>query len=135
MKILLVDGLNVVRYQRDSMEFKTEKEKSRSNLLLNKINELNKDGSVKVEIFFDGNYRKLINEGYSMDLLFSKTKTADALIINAVADYKGYGPTRQVFVVSSDKRLCEICQEYGAKTISTPEFLNRINFIEFAYNA
>lgn len=134
MQILLVDGSNVVRYKRESSEFKTYREEERSNIFLKRINDLNKGGEVKIEVYFDGPYRKLVNESLLTDLVFSKYKKADALIANAVCSYRNMGLKDDIFVVSSDKDLCKIC-EPQAKIITTPNFLKRINFMDFAYTA
>lgn len=135
MQILLVDGSNVVRYKRESSEFRTYIEEERSNMLLKRINDLNKGGEIKIEIYFDGPYRKLINESILTDLFFSKYKKADNLIVNAIYSYRDMGLEDDIFVVSSDNLLCKLCEQYQAKIIKTPEFLRKIDFIDFAYMA
>lgn len=133
MEIVLVDGLNVVRFKRNKEEFKTTKELMRSNLLLNRINEFNKNLRAKIEIIFDGYHRKLINKGYYTDIFFAKDKKADDAIVDALYSYREMQNSNNIFVVTSDIKLGQRCSQYGAEIINSETFLKQwLDFYQFA---
>ena len=123
MKILLVDGSNVVRSAANHTVRSFEEERKDSEMLISLLNRADSLSAFKIEVYFDGPKRRLEKEG-NMDIFFSKYKKADENIVNAAASYKRDYKADTVFVVTSDRELGERCRAYGAIVVKSETLLN-----------
>ena len=131
MKTVILDGSNIIRSMYNSHKgFDFAKEKVLSDSLVKAMEYLNEGGYkygdevYHMEIYFDGPTREVYRPSELVEVIFSKRKEADNLIVNSVYEStNSYG--NQVLVVTRDNGLRDLCKECGAQVMHTYTFLSK----------
>ena len=125
MQICIIDGLNLIRISANCVKRSFEEEDSDSVKMINILNKSKSTKNYKKEVYFDGPKRQIHNDEQLTDIIFSRHKKADDLIVNSVAEYTQNYSVEKVIVVTSDAELANRCKSYGAKIISARRFMYR----------
>lgn len=135
MKTVILDGSNIIRSMYNvSRGFDFAKEEVLANSLV-KTMEYLKEGDFecgediyRVEVYFDGPTREVYRPNELVEVFFSKRKKADELIVNSVYENADtYG--NEVLVITRDKGLRDLCEEYGARVMHTGDFLWKCRYL------
>lgn len=123
MPIIIIDGSNVVRMGVNNVRFNYDLEQVKENEFISILNKSNATYSIKKEVYFDGPNRKIVNDNDLTDILFSKYKKADDLIVNAVAEHSQNYLSTEIIVVTSDTNLQQRCLQYNAYIVNSKDFI------------
>lgn len=126
MKTLIIDGSNVVRiYLRLPVcKENFDKESHMSEIMLQMLHLSNLYKEYHVEAYFDGG-KRIIKHPNEIDVIFSKGKKADDLIVNSVYEVcQNY--RREALVITQDRNLIERCRQYGSRILRTVHFLEQM---------
>lgn len=123
MQICIIDGLNLIRISANCVKRSFEEEDSDSAKMIDILNKSKSTKGYKKEVYFDGPKRPIYNNEQLTDIIFSRHKKADDLIVNSVAEYTQNYSVEKVIVVTSDTELANRCKSYGAEIISARRFM------------
>lgn len=125
MKTVILDGSNIIRNMYNTQQgLDFEKELILADSLVRAVTYLNELDEWRVEVYFDGPKREIYRPSEMVEVFFSKYKPADDLIVNSAEElHEMCG--QEVLIVTQDRQLGIRCQNYGAKIISTRDFLSR----------
>lgn len=133
MKIIFVDGYNVINYWPELKQIKDYSYESARNKLVEILNNYATFKEHRVYVIFDahlvkGSLEKHEKAGEKVSVVFTKEgETADAFIEKAVDEI---GRKAEVSVVTSDSLEQQVIFQRGAVRVSSLEFYHEVKAVE-----
>lgn len=133
MKIIFVDGYNVINYWPELKQIKDYSYESARNKLIERLNNYATFKGYKIYLIFDahlvkGSLEKCEKASEKVSVVFTKEgETADAFIERSV---DGIGRKSEVSVVTSDSLEQQVIFQRGAVRVSSLEFYQEVKAAE-----